>query len=285
MGGDRRIVEVIQYESILAEQEMTRNIEKTISKIKNGILTIGSWIQIADTSIAKIMSSCEFDWIVVDLEHGKYSSKELPSIFDIIRANNCLSFARLAGNSDILVKEALDAGAGGIIVPMVNNSEDARNAVAAAKYPPEGIRGIGFSNASNYGKDFERYFDSWNRNVVVIVQIEHIDGVNNLQEILVVEGVDGFIVGPYDLSGSMNITGDFGQPSFIKTMGKITETGRSSNKLMGIHVVMPDTKATLDKIKEGYNFIAYSIDSVVLWYSFTEALKKLENYRRGEILS
>jgi len=257
---------------------MARNINKTISKIKNGKLTIGGWIQIADPTIAKIMSSCDFDWMVVDLEHGRYSSEDLPSIFDIIRANNCLPLARLADNSTVLAKEVLDAGAGRIIVPMVNNSEDARNAVAAAKYPPKGIRGIGFANASNYGKDFASYFDSWNRNVVVIVQIEHIDGINNLQEILGVDGIDGFIVGPYDLTGSMGIIGDFKHPDFIKAIEEITETGRSSKKSMGIHVVMPDTKPMLDRIKDGYNFIAYSIDAVVLWSHFVEALKAIKKF-------
>lgn len=254
---------------------MCSKLNETISKIKNGKLTIGGWLQIVDSSIAKIMSSCDFDWIALDLEHGKYNWKDLSSIFDIITANDCLPLARLADNDDVLIKLTLDAGANGVIVPMINSVKDAANAVAATKYPPKGVRGIGFSNASTYGKNFDDYFSNWNKRSIVIVQIEHIEGVNNLEEILAVDGVDGLIVGPYDLSGSMDLTGKFEQPNFKAAIKKITKIGLSSKKLLGIHIVQPDTEAVISKVQDGYNFIAYSLDSVVLWTHFCEAIERI----------
>lgn len=255
---------------------MVSHIQSTISKIKHGQLTVGSWMQIGHPCIGKVLARCGFDWIAVDLEHGTYSQKDLPAIFDLIAANDCLALARLSENSEVAAKLALDAGAGGIIVPMVNNKEDAVAAVRAAKYPPEGKRGIGFSSTSNFGKDFASYFNNWNQEAVVIAQVEHIDSVNNLETIVNVEGIDGIIVGPYDLSGSMGITGEFESPEFTKIMGRIAEKVRSSGKLLGVHVVSPDTCEVIDKTKVGYNFIAYSIDAVVLWSHFSEAVTKIK---------
>ena len=255
---------------------MISKIEQTISKIKSGRLTIGGWVQIVEPCIGKILSACGFDWVAVDLEHGTYNHKYLPAAFEAIHANDCLALARLADNSEVAAKLALDAGADGIIVPMINSKEDALRAVAAAKYPPEGTRGVGFSNASNFGKDFSSYFKSWNKRVVLIVQIEHIDGVKHLHDILTVDGVDGLLVGPYDLTGSMNITGNFDHPEFVKVMDKIKQTAQSTNKLLGVHIVPPDTAKAINKIKEGYNLIAYSIDTVVLWSHFSEAIREIK---------
>lgn len=252
-----------------------KKISNTIHKIKNNILTYGSWIQIADPAIAKIMASTGFDWLTVDLEHGKYSRKDLPAIFDIVRSYDCLPLARISENSTTFIKEILDAGAGGIIVPMINTAKDAEKAVAAVKYPPKGIRGIGFSNASCYGNDFNSYFEAWNDSSIVIVQIEHIEAANNLNEILKVNGVDGFIVGPYDLSGSMGLIGKFDTPLFLETLNKIRKAGLDSGKTMGMHIVKPDIKETFNKVKAGYNFIAYSIDTVVLWSHFIDVLTQL----------
>ncbi len=254
-----------------------KKIIKTIDCIKNNKLTIGSWIQIADTSIAKIMSHCGFDWLVIDLEHGNYNKKELPSIFDTISSYDILPLARMSSHSVSDIKEIIDAGAGGIIAPMVQTVEQAENIVKSVKYPPVGARGIGFSSANGFGAEFSDYFAQWNKHSVVIVQIEHIEGVNNLEQILQIKDVDGFIVGPYDLSGSMDLTGQFEHPDFQEAIAKITRLGRESGKLLGMHVVQPDPEKCAKKIAEGFNFIAYSIDSFGLIQLFTRDLAEIKS--------
>jgi 2-dehydro-3-deoxyglucarate aldolase len=153
----------------------------------------------------------------------------------------------------------LDAGADGIIVPMVCTVDDAKNAVAYAKYPPEGKRGVGLARAQKYGTGFESYKNWVKDNLVVIAQIEHIDGINNLEEIIKVEGIDGTIIGPYDLSGSLGIPGQFNEPIVVKALTKYKNIS-DKNISKGFHVIDPDYKKLDEKILEGYNFLAFSTD-------------------------
>jgi 2-dehydro-3-deoxyglucarate aldolase len=147
-----------------------------------------------------------------------------------------------------------------VIVPMVNSTADAEAALEAVRYPPKGKRGVGLARAQGYGNSFERYREWINRECVMIVQVEHIEAVDNLEAILSVEGVDGFIVGPYDLSGSLGVPGQFDHPSMTKSMERIRTVGLSSGKAFGIHVIEPNVKELRQRIAEGYNFLAYSLD-------------------------
>jgi 2-dehydro-3-deoxyglucarate aldolase len=143
---------------------------------------------------------------------------------------------------------------------MVNSVSDAEQAVQAVRYPPEGKRGVGLARAQGYGSSFDRYREWINRESVVIVQVEHIEAVDNLEAILSVEGVDGFIVGPYDLSGSLGVPGQFDHPSMKKSMERIRIVGLSSGKAFGIHVIEPNVEELRQRLAEGYSFVAYSLD-------------------------
>ena len=133
----------------------------------------------------------------------------------------------------------------------------------ATRYPPLGSRGVGLARAQSYGASFTKYL-SWQSDInsgpVVVVQIEHIDAVGNLKEILSVEGVDAFIIGPYDLSCSMGIPGEFNHPEFKQTIEKIIEIGRKAGAVSGLHVVEPDIEKLNEAINVGHKFIAYSVD-------------------------
>ena len=157
----------------------------------------------------------------------------------------------------------MDAGATGVVVPMVKNVEDAKSAVAAIHYPPLGNRGVGLARAQKYGEAFQEYL-KWqsdaNDGPVVVVQIEHIDAVNNLKNILSVEGVDAFIIGPYDLSCSMGIPGEFNNPKFKQVVESIISISNEMNAVSGLHVVEPDLLKLDEAIKMGHKFIAYSVD-------------------------
>ena len=154
----------------------------------------------------------------------------------------------------------MDAGSHGVIVPMVNSPQDAINAVEAVKYPTTGQRGIGLARAQGYGTQFVEYLEWQKTKSIVIVQVEHIDAVNNLEEIFSVEGVDGYIIGPYDLSGSMMIPGQFEHPDFLAAMERIKKVADEMEIPGGIHVIEPEPEQLQQRIDEGYNFIAYSLD-------------------------
>lgn len=232
-------------------------------KIINKQLTIGSWITLGNTSIAEILANAGFDWLVVDLEHTTISLEQAGELIRTIELAGVPSLVRLTSNDENQIKRVMDAGAQGIVVPMVKSVDDAKNAILATRYPPFGSRGVGLGRAQKYGAAFNEYL-TWqsgiNSGPLVIVQIEHIDAVSNLKEILEVEGVDAFIIGPYDLSCSMGIPGEFDHPSFIKIMDKIVKISQQINAVSGIHIVEPEIKKMNEAIAAGHKFIAYSVD-------------------------
>ena len=252
-------------------------IKKLRTKINEKQVTVGSWITLGHPAIGEIMAKCGFDWIVVDMEHSTMTIGEAGELIRVIDLCNISPLVRLSSNDPVQIKRVMDAGAHGIIVPMVNNAEAAKKAVAAVRYPPRGNRGVGLARAQGYGADFVGYQEWLETESIVIVQIEHIEGVENLEEILDVEGVDGFFVGPYDLSASLGIPGQFDDPIFIKSMERIKKVGLESDKVAGIHVVEPEKKQLELKMKEGYCFIAYSLDIRLLDCACREVLSSNSN--------
>ena len=222
--------------------------------------TIGSWITFSDPAIAEIMAKSGFDWLVVDMEHSALSFNQAQEIIRIIDLCNVTPLVRVMENNPELIKRFMDIGAHGIIIPMINSKSDAERAVNAVKYPPLGTRGVGLSRAQDYSLDLESYRE-WNqKNSIVIVQIEHIKGVENLQSIIDVDGVDGLIIGPYDLSASLGCPGEFEHTLVQEAFQTITTAIKDSSKPLGYHVVEPNVEAALDKLKQGYTFLAFGVD-------------------------
>lgn len=246
---------------------MTTNHLETISlkhKLQNNQLTFGSWITLGHPAIAEIMAKSGFDWLTVDMEHSVITLDIAQQLIQVIEGCGVVPLVRVGENNPYLIKRVMDAGAHGVIVPMVNTKEQAEDAVKAVKYPPRGIRGVGLARAQGYGVDFENYKDWLENESVVIVQIEHIDAVNNIEEILLTEGVDGFIIGPYDISGSLGIPGEFNDPKVIEALEIVKDAAAKMNATSGFHVVPPEPDQLTAKIDEGYRFLAYSLDTLFL---------------------
>src|ERR1043165_6778962 len=182
-------------------------------KLRRGEPALGSWITLSHPAIAEIMAKAGFDFVVVDLEHSVISIDVAGDLIRVIDLCGVAPLVRLTSNDADLIKRVMNAGAHGILVPMVNSAEDAANAVAATRYAPGGCRGVGLSRAQGYcaGSGFNDYLQWQREGPVVIVQIEHIDAIGRLDDILAVEGVDGLLMGPYDLSCSQGIPGEFGE--------------------------------------------------------------------------
>ena len=233
-------------------------------RLKKRELTIGSWITIGHTVVAEIMAKAGYDWLTVDMEHSAITMDIAQDLIRVIELCGVVPLVRVGENDPNLIKRVMDAGAHGVIVPMVNSKDDAEKAVASVQYPPKGFRGVGLARAQKYGADFEGY-KKWNeQESVVIVQIEHIKAVENLESILSVPGVDGFLIGPYDLSGSLGVPGQFDHPKVISALARVREVSEQMNAVSGFHVIPPDVKALQDKIEENYKFIAYSLDILFL---------------------
>jgi len=237
---------------------------KYIRKVlKNGGCSVGSWMQIPHSSIAEIMGQANYDWVAVDMEHGAISVHQLPDIFRALELGNTLPIARLARGHYKDCKQALDAGAAGVIVPMIESAEQLRKVRSATRWPPAGERGVAFSRANLFGKFFNDYLEEAAK-PLLIAMIEHINAVNNLDEILQEEGLDAILIGPYDLSASMDLTADFKHKDFISVVDIIKKKSDSAKVPCGVHIVTPSNKELNFAIEEGYRFIPYSIDSVFL---------------------
>lgn len=231
--------------------------------LSDGGVSVGSWIQIPHSSIAEVMGQSGYDWVAVDMEHGAISHHQLPDLFRALELGATLPLARLAEGEAKECKRVLDAGAGGVIVPMVESAEQLTLVRNACRWPPAGSRGVGFSRANLFGKYFDQYVEEAQAPLLVAM-IEHVRAVENLQEILEVDGLDAILIGPYDLSASMGLTAQFDHPEFVRVMERINQLAKVSNMAAGIHVVQPSEKVLNQRIVEGYRFIAYSIDSVFL---------------------
>ena len=160
---------------------MSNNFKAMLKNVKSPL--IGSWITLAHPAIAEIMAKSGFDWLAVDMEHSVITIREAEELIRVIDLAGVVPLVRLTLNNPDQIKRVMDAGAHGIIVPMVNSARDAKNAVEAVKYPSMGKRGIGLARAQGYGTQFQEYLDWEKTGSIVIVQVEHIDAVNSLEEI------------------------------------------------------------------------------------------------------
>lgn len=233
-------------------------------RLRKGQATIGSWMQIPSSDVAEIMGKSGYDWVAVDLEHGGISRHQLVDVFRALELGGTVPMARIGKVDALEIKGALDAGACGLIFPMIESAEQLAGAISLSLYPPAGKRGVGYSRANLFGRDFERYLAGAG-DLVLVAQIEHIKAVQALDDILAVPGLDAIIVGPYDLSGSMGLTAQFDHPKFVAALNEIREKTALFNVPMGLHVIQPDEAQLREKIAQGYQFIAYAIDAVFLY--------------------
>lgn len=234
--------------------------------LNSGQKVVGTWLNSGSPIVAELLSMLGFDFVCVDLEHSAVDLPQAQQLFQAIVAGNpdCAPVARLHGVDYALVKRYLDAGARGVLGPLVNTPEQAQLLVNAVKYPPEGRRGVGFCRANQYGLNVGREVIAANREVFVAIQIEHIDGVRNIDAILSIPGVDAVFIGPYDLTASMGITAQFDHPEYLQACGRVLHACRRHQIAAGIHVVEPDPAELCQLAAEGYALLAYSLDITML---------------------
>ena len=227
---------------------------------------IGSWINSGSPIIAELMANSGFDFLCVDVEHSAVDLQQTQAIFQAARSGNaaCHCVVRLHGVDYSFVKRYLDAGASGVIAPLVNTAEQAELLVEATKYPPMGNRGVGFCRANDYGARLKEHYTTANEDIMVAVQIEHYLGVENIDSILEVKGVDAVFIGPYDLSASLGVAAQFDHPLYLEAKDKVIAACKRHNIVPGIHVVHPQPEEFLARVDEGYRLLAYSLDITML---------------------
>ena len=248
-----------------------------------GDTLVGSWINSGSPMVAELMATTGFDFLCVDIEHSAIDVPQAQQIFQAIRSGRreCAAVARVHGVDYAFVKRYLDAGADGIVAPLVRTREEALLLVQAAKYPPLGLRGVGFCRANSYGLRLAEECDRANQEIFLAVQIEHIDAVRNIDSILSVPGIDAAFIGPYDLTASMGITGQFEHPDYLTARAAILAACQRHGVAPGIHVVPPVPDEVQARMTEGYRFIAYSLDITMLSTACVAGLTAIRNAQKS----
>jgi len=229
--------------------------------------------------VAEVLAGAGFEWLVIDQEHTAIDIACAKMQMIAIQARGVEALVRVPALEESWIKRALDCGAQGIIVPMINSAADAARAVAWSYYPPKGRRGVGLHRAQGYGPGFSDYVKRLDEGIVVIAQIEHVDGVRKIDEILGVEGIDGIMIGPYDLSASMGYAGDFKRPQLIEALANVSKSCRMRKKPYGFHSVSFDPAQAIAAIDEGATFVAYGVDFLFLLETAEKGLQRIKDPR------
>ena len=234
---------------------------------------IGIWQQIPSPMISRFLARIGFENIVLDLQHGPMNYETAYECIHTIRASGARPFVRTSIGNTSEVQRMLDIGAGGIVVPMVNTLAEAKAMAQAAKYPPLGARSFGGDSFYTCGRD---YFEHANQDTLLLVQIEHIDAVNAVEDILSVDGVDGCFVGPTDLALSMGLPhrGFESDPAHCAAIQRTVDVCRSLGKIAASNSYNLDEAR--QKAEQGYDFITLRSDGDLFWDSATQLLRNLK---------
>lgn len=255
---------------------MSERSSKLKNRLRGGETTFGGWLTVANPMIAEIMAGAGFDWVLIDTEHGGFSNEGLQTCLVAFNGSPTVPMVRVAWNDAVLIKQALDMGAEGILIPMVSSPAEARAAVSACKYPPEGTRGFGPRRASDYGRNTDAYVAQANSSVIVIVQIEHVDGVAQIEQIIDTPGIDVVCLGPTDLSGSAGVLRQFQHPTVVEGMTAVIKAARARQMPASIGITFADPEMR-KWYSVGANFI-FCCDDVSLLAA--QLGKTLENMRQ-----
>jgi len=248
-------------------------------KLRKGVPTVGTWLTLAHPALAEMAARAGFDWVAVDLEHSSITLRECEDLIRVLDLAGTTPLVRLTANDADLIKRVMDSGARGVIVPNVSTPEEAELAVEAVHYPPRGRRGVGLARAHGYGADFAGYLKRLEREAVVVAMIENAQGVENAERILGVDGIDAYFLGPYDLSASLGLAGKTSHPKVEKAIASVRSAGKRAGKPGGIHVVEPDPAELRRRLKEGFRFVAYSLETRIYDTNVRAALRAARTTR------
>jgi 2-keto-3-deoxy-L-rhamnonate aldolase RhmA len=237
-------------------------------------LPLGTWVMSASPLVAEAMGRAGFDWCVIDMEHTPLDMMEVVHLLQAVAGTRMVPTVRVPWNETVTIKRVMDAGANTLLVPFVQNADEARRAVAATRYPPQGIRGMaGMSRASGFGTT-PNYLTQANDGVCVLLQLETPQAVAELEAIAAVPGVDGIFLGPGDLSAAM---GHVGQPAHPEVFALMQDTAQRCRKLgMPVGTVGGNPDLVRRYVDAGFDFVAIASDLGLLMQAAQGAVAALK---------
>jgi 4-hydroxy-2-oxoheptanedioate aldolase len=246
-------------------------------KLRSGQPTFGTWLSLGDLYATRVLARMGFDWLTLDIEHSAIDWSRATTIFGAVADAGCVPLARVPEGSHHYIKRVLDAGAWGIVVPMVDTEEQARVAIAAAKYPPIGNRSVGGGmHSMNFQAAAGEYYEKANDEILVVLQTESPRGVENAQAIYSLPGCDAIFIGPNDLRFQMRKSdGTFPTAAEHEAMvQRVIEVGKKVGTPTGIHAMDPDS--ALERARQGMQFIAVGSDLRMMTQKGQEIVRKVK---------
>ncbi len=215
-------------------------------KLSKGKPVVGCFVGLGHPDVTEVLSRMGFDWILIDSEHAPMGIETMQVMLQAMNGTECTPIIRPAWNDPVLIKRILDIGAHGVLVPWVNNKEEAKAAVRACKYPPEGIRGYGPRRASIGDPDYKK---TANDEILVTVQVETQEAVDNIEEILMVDGIDACFIGPWDLSSNLlgRVPPEFDNPKYSEAIDKVIKTAKKVGKPAGFYATRKNIAWAVEK--------------------------------------
>jgi 2-keto-3-deoxy-L-rhamnonate aldolase RhmA len=223
-------------------------------KLGNNESAIGAWISSGSPNLVDLLRKLNFDWFVFDMEHSAISIETVGRMIQVLNGSTITPLVRVGQIDQAVLKVVLDTGAQGVVVPLVNTVEEAERAVRFCKYPPQGVRGVAATKASDYGMSLSNYIRTANEETTVIAQIETPQAVENIKEILAVKGVDVAFVGPSDLTMTMGLMDDRSNPKVTEAMLKVVKACEDAGKTAGTMATSLD-EAKL-AVQRGFRFLS-----------------------------
>jgi len=230
--------------------------------MSEGEVVRGTWVTIGHPDVADLIEALGFDWVLFDTEHAPISVETLATLVQAVDAEKVCPLVRVGAVDQYLVKAALDLGAHGVLLPLVNSAGEAERAVRFSKYPPRGVRGVAPRKAADFGMSSKEYVKTADRDTIVAVQIETKESLSNLDSILSVEGVDVAFVGPSDLTMSLGLGDARDDPKVLDAMREVVRSCKTHAKVPGILASTPE-EAKRD-LEMGFRFIGLGSDTMFL---------------------
>ncbi|MBA7475061.1 2-dehydro-3,6-dideoxy-6-sulfogluconate aldolase [subsurface metagenome] len=233
--------------------------------LQDGKVVFGPFLKFTDPAVVEIMGFAGFDFVIIDAEHGPISMQNAQNMIRAAETANITPVIRVANNDEALILRALDIGAQGIEIPQINSKSQAIKVIRSVKYSPQGERGVcRYVRAANYSSmDKFEYFKSANNETMIIAHIEGVEGINNLDEILSVPGIDVIFIGPYDLSQSLGIPGEVNNPLVTERMKEVVLKCKENKVSVGTFT--DDIKTAKFWVSLGVQYMAFSVDVGILY--------------------
>lgn len=252
---------------------MTDNLKRALESREH---PVGTWISVGHPAIVEVNAALGYDFVLIDTEHTSMSLETVENLARAVEASDSTTEAivRIPEGDPTRIKRVLDIGIAGVMIPMVESAAEARRLVEAGRYPPDGIRGIAGGRAATYGLDLPEYVREANGSILTIVQIETQAGIENVEEIAAVDGVDALFVGPADLSGALDVFAQWEDDELSDAIDRVLQAGENHDTAVGTLTVDPERIA--GRVDDGFDYLIVGKDTAHLASSSRNAKSRYE---------